>query len=114
MARRLSEFNDLKVSRPQLLQRYERIAKSFPKTSRHVLATETVALLKQMIKEDEEHTAIRKNGKPFDLLSKNEQVAELIFQLRDQNGHQWMQPGDCDIFGDFGETENDTAAAHNS
>jgi hypothetical protein len=29
-----------------------------------------------------------------------QRVAELIFQLRDQNGHQFSQPGSCDIFMD--------------
>ena len=39
-----------------------------------------------------------KDRKPFEQLSKKEQIAELIFQLRDQNGHQFSQPGSCDIF----------------
>jgi hypothetical protein len=29
-----------------------------------------------------------------------QRVAELIFQLRDQNGMQFSQPGSCDIFAD--------------
>src|SRR4029077_20857770 len=43
-------------------------------------------------------------------LGKEEQVAELIFQLRDQNGHPFMQPGSCDIFDRFGGSKKDTAA----
>ena len=43
--------------------------------------------------------------KPFDKLSKKEQIAELIFQLRDQNGHQFTYPGGCHIVDDILDVE---------
>jgi hypothetical protein len=109
MWRGILAFGDPKIRRAELVKRFERLTKNFPKSSHHARAVETVALLKKMIKEDEDHEANRKKGKPFDQLSTTEQVAELIFQLRDQNGHQFMQPGHCDIFDRFGG-KDDTAA----
>lgn len=94
-------FGDPTIGRPDLLKRFERLVKNFLKSSHHARAVETVALLKTMIKEDEDHAASRKKGKPFEQLPRKEQVAELIFQLREQNGHQFMQPGHCDIFDRF-------------
>jgi hypothetical protein len=52
-----------------------------------------------MVQEDRAHA---KNAlKPFEQLSKKEQIRELIFQLRDQNGHQFSQPDFCDIIDTF-------------
>ena len=51
-----------------------------------------------MVAQDEAHS---KNGPAnFDALPVDQRVHELIFQLRDQNGRQWSQPGWCDIFND--------------
>ena len=54
-----------------------------------------------MITEDKAHAARAPKEGEFDKLPKKEQIAELIFQLRDQNGQQWSQPGACDIFLDL-------------
>lgn len=54
-------------------------------------------MLRQMIVEDNTHT---KQAQSFAEMTQEEQIAELIFQLRDQNGRQWGQPGTCDIFSD--------------
>jgi hypothetical protein len=94
-------FGDPRTPRPVLLRRFERIAKHFPKSEHLARATETAALLKRMIKEDEEHAALRKKGKPFHQLSKKDRIAELIFQLRDQPGGQVSQPDSGDIFRTF-------------
>jgi hypothetical protein len=101
MWRAVLAFGNPQVPRRELNERFERIVKNFPKSQYHARARETAVLLKQMIQEDEEHAARRKKGKPFDQLTKKEQIAELIFQLRDQPGHQFMQPGWCDIFMTF-------------
>lgn len=95
MWRAVLSFGDPNVSRASLLKDFERIDKNFPDSEHHQRALQTVSLLRQMVKEDREHAA---TSQPFERLSKQQQVAELIFQLRDQNGHQWMQPGECDIF----------------
>ncbi len=102
-------FGDPRVPRVELLQRFERLAKNFPKNSHLDRAVETAVLLRKMIKEDEEHAASRKKGKSFDQLAKEEQITELIFQLREQNGHQFMQPGHCDIFDRFGGKDDSPA-----
>jgi len=101
MWRAVVAFGDPQVPRPQLQERFDRIAKNFPKSEYHARASEISALLKQMIKEDEEHAALRKKGKPFDQLTRKEQIAELVFQLRDQPGEQISQQGSCDIFMTF-------------
>jgi hypothetical protein len=109
------DFGHPSVSRPQLLERFERIVRNYPQSEHVTRARETITLLKQMIKEDEEHAKKRAAGKPFEQLSKREQIEELIFQLRDQNGKQDSQPGSCDIFDDFdpetrGRVDKDTPA----
>lgn len=91
-------FGELSVGRPELLKSFERIVKNYPESSHHERAKETAELLQRMIAEDVEHAAKRKAGKPFAELSKDDQIADLVFQLRDQNGHQWSQPGSCDVF----------------
>jgi hypothetical protein len=51
-----------------------------------------------MIAEDEAHAKVA--PKNLDQLPVEDRVHELIFQLRDQNGQQFSQPGWCDIFMD--------------
>jgi hypothetical protein len=98
MWRAVLDFGAPGVSRRQLLERFERLVRNYPESEHAARAVETADLLRKMVKEDTEHAAKRQAGKPFEQLSKKEQIAELIFQLRDQNGHQWDQPGACDIF----------------
>lgn len=90
-------FEDPSIPRTRLLERFERIVNKFPESEHYKRALETAALLRQMIKEDVEH-ASRIASRPFERMSKQEQIAELIFQLRDQKGGQFEQPGSCDIF----------------
>jgi hypothetical protein len=87
MWRSIVAFEDPAISRSQLLERFERLTKNYPESKHYQQAKETVRVLRQMVKEDAEHAA-KKQVKQFDKLSQKEQVAELIFQLRDQNGHQ--------------------------
>jgi hypothetical protein len=93
-----SAFDEPSVSRRQLLERFERIVKHYPDSEHHPKAKDYAALLRRMIKEDDEH--LKTASKPFDKLSRQEQIAELVFQLRDQTGRQWSYPGSCDIFFD--------------
>ena len=48
-----------------------------------------------MLKEDADHGKIA--SKPFDQLSKNDRIGELIFQLRDQNELQLFKAGACQV-----------------
>jgi hypothetical protein len=86
-------FSDLKVSRPQILAEFEDVARLFPDSEYAAEALRNVTLLRQMIAEDEAH-----DPKPLEKMTPREQAEEWIFRLRDQNGHQMMQPGWCDIF----------------
>ena len=92
-------FGDPKVSRSELRERFQQIAKSFPKSRYAKRAQATSKLLAKMIEEDKAH-AVRRKARKGRKLSKREQNADWIHQLRDQNGHQWSQPGACDIFQD--------------
>ncbi len=59
-------------------------------------------LLFRMFQEDQRHGFLGVDGDP----GPDAVIAELIFKLRDQNGHQWSQPGWCDIFNDPREEES--------
>ena len=61
----------------------------------------TTAMLLKMIREDEVNATKRTVQKAAGTkLTQEERIADLIFQLCDQNGYQWSQPGACDIFND--------------
>lgn len=98
MWRTVADFGDPKVTRSELMSRFRRIVEHFPSSEYVERAKATAALLEKMIAEDEQHKKLKivQEGK----LTKQEQIAEWIFQLRDQNGHQYSQPGACDIFSD--------------
>ena len=94
--------------RRELQKNFERIVAECPK-SRHVArAKEISGVLKRMIPEDDAHAAERAKV-PFGKLSREDQIKDLIFQLRDQDGFQFSQPGSCSIFsfGGAGETPAD-------
>jgi hypothetical protein len=89
-------FGDPDTPRKELLAQFAWLGKNFPKTPHAQRIREAVALLEKMVGEDEAH--VRKPARPRAQWTKEELVADLIFQLRDQNGHQWSQPGSCNIF----------------
>ena len=91
------KFGDISIPRDVLLRDFERIVRHYPESKHFERAKETAALLEQMIAEDKAHAEQRKRGKPFDELDQQQKVTELIFQLRDQNGQQWSQPGWCHV-----------------
>ncbi len=91
------DFGDLAIPRQELLSRSEQFLVHFSASEYAPRASEAVALLRQMVKEDEGHV---RETNPITLMTPDERIAELIFQLRDQHGHQWGQPGGNDIFSD--------------
>lgn len=95
--RAVEQFGDPKITRSELLTEFKEVARLFPESEHAERVRETVSLLQKMIEEDQHHEAAQKS---FEELTEQEKIAELIFQLRDQNGHQWSQPGACDIFND--------------
>ncbi|MEK6235558.1 MAG: hypothetical protein N2C14_12690, partial [Planctomycetales bacterium] len=77
-------IGDPKVSREELLAQFRRVVERFPRGEHAEEAKEAVALLTEMVKEDRRHA--NRKAKPFEKMTKDEQIAELIFQLRDQTG----------------------------
>ncbi|MDB6032535.1 MAG: hypothetical protein JWM16_2873, partial [Verrucomicrobiales bacterium] len=80
-----------------LLRRFEALVKNFPRSPHLAQAQKYAVTLKQMLRDDEEHAKV---AQATDGPSRQQQIQELIFQLRNQNGVQREQPGGCDIFAD--------------
>jgi hypothetical protein len=96
MWRAILAFGDPSISRKELMAMFDNLVARYPASEHRKRAMETADLLKTMISEDDAHA--RQEPKPWETMSRDEQAVELVFQLRDQNGHQWSQPGWCDIF----------------
>jgi hypothetical protein len=107
MWRGILDFEDVSISRLQLLDEFEKILKDYPHSEHRDRAQKTAEVLKRMIAEDQVHKTVGSND--LVRLPVDDQVKELIFQLRDQNGHQFSQPGWCDIFEDWRGTTNTPA-----
>ena len=73
-----------------MLEWFRTIVKQFPTSEHAARARKRPNMLAQIIQEDEVHS--RQGLRPLDKLPIKERVAELIFQLRDQNGEQICQP----------------------
>lgn len=74
-------FVDPKVSRKELLALYERVANHFPDYDEHKDVADTAATLARMV--DEEAKRAARPPAPFDSLTEDEKVAELVYRLRD-------------------------------
>jgi hypothetical protein len=98
MWRAVLDFGKTSVSRPQLLAEFQAVLTNYPNSQYEQRARQTVEILTRMIAEDEAHA----KAAPANLgrLPVEDRVHELIFQLREQNGQQFSQPGWCDIFND--------------
>ncbi len=88
------EFGETEPSRAELLAKLEKYLKNYPDSTHSERAKLTAIMLRTMLAEEQDHVA----QVDFEKLTVEEKVAELIFRLRDQNGRQFMQPGECDIF----------------
>ncbi|MEM7163860.1 MAG: hypothetical protein AAF581_00260 [Planctomycetota bacterium] len=89
------QFKEARNTRSDLLRRCQRFIELFPHNQYVERAQETAALLERMIAEDKTHET------PEDLaaLPLKDRIDELIFQLRDQTGHQMSEPGWVSIIG---------------
>lgn len=96
MWRAVLDFENPTNGRPQLLAEIEAVVTNYPGSKYEQRAKDTAAILRRMIAEDAAHA--KNTTTNLDRLLVENRVRELIFQLRDQNGHQWSQPGSCDIF----------------
>ncbi|MGA3267428.1 MAG: hypothetical protein ABSE16_11465 [Verrucomicrobiota bacterium] len=103
-------FGAPSISRPQLLAMFNSIVTNYPDSEYHERAVQTAEMLRKMIAKDEAHAKIAITN--LDQLPVEQRVQELIFRLRDQNGHQWSQPGFCDIFRNDLRRNNTNTPAH--
>lgn len=103
------KFGNPTESRERLRARFEHIVEHYPESKHVERAKEHAAQLATMVREDREHAERRQAGKPVAELTGDERIAELIFQLREQNGRQYAQPGACDIF-HTGDDKQDSPA----
>ncbi|WP_395741387.1 HEAT repeat domain-containing protein [Prosthecobacter sp.] len=83
-------------SRASLLEAFRRILRVFPHSKHAERAKQSAAMLERMVKEDEKHPALTQEQ--IDQLPQDKRIAELVWMLRDQCGHQMSQPGWCDVF----------------
>ncbi len=95
----LSDLAFTPPTRPQLLARLEAFQRLFPNSKQAEPLPRTIVLLRQMIEEDKRAAHLRRDAVPFSQLGREEQVAELIFQLRDQRGGTIDTPS-CFVFYD--------------
>jgi len=101
-------FSDPNVSRQALLDHLIAIRKRFPECPYIDRARETANLLTLMIVEDRNHTTVKPGDPAWEKLEAKEQIAELIFQLRDQNSDQMFTDGPISI--SFGSRKHQTPA----
>lgn len=110
MAHAVDSFGDPSISRPQLRRMFQSIATNYPDSMWNEKAVRVVDILGRMIAEDEAHA--KNPVTNFDQLQVDARISELLFRLREQNGHQIFQPGQCDIFEDLAPGSNTNTPAH--
>ncbi|MBI4559524.1 MAG: hypothetical protein HY706_18200 [Candidatus Hydrogenedentes bacterium] len=91
-------FENPNVTWENHLHAFERIDAHFPESPYVDRVKEAIAVLKKMIQDETEARAV--SQKPWVKMTTEERAAALVFQLRNQNGRQWSQPGRCEIFND--------------
>jgi hypothetical protein len=92
------EFGNSDIGRISLLATFRQIGRRFSGDQRDLNVQPTVRLLERMVVEDQQHASSHR--RPVGNHTSRKHIAELIYLLRDQNGHQYMQPGSCDVFAD--------------
>ncbi|WP_395751284.1 HEAT repeat domain-containing protein [Prosthecobacter sp.] len=93
--------------RTDLLKAFRRVVQLFPHCEHVERAKQSADMLERMIQEDKINPPLTQ--KEIDQLPLDKRVAKLVWMLRDQNGHQWSQPGWCDV---FSMEEKGTSPAH--
>ena len=96
MWRTVLKHGDPKVSRTELLNDFQQFEKLFPSSTHLDRVRDTIRILQQMVQEDANYA--QRNQLDTAQMTTEERVADFIFQLRNQNGRQYGQPGACDIF----------------
>ena len=83
-ARAFLAFRDDKVARSDILQRFEHILTHYPGCEQQARVGEMALHLRLMVHEDNLRAQQQQQRKPFAQLSEREQLAELVYLLRDQ------------------------------
>lgn len=102
------QFDDLSTPRSKLLEAFNDIVARFPECPSRTDAKSYAAILTKMVAEESARKPL--TNAEVTHLNSTEQAREWIWQLRDQNGHQMMEPGYTDIFasnGAWGESPAD-------
>lgn len=79
-----------------VLEAFRRVVRLFPRCGHVERARKSIAMLERMVEEEKQHPTL--SQEQIDKLPLDQRIAELVWRLRDQNGHQWSQPGWCDVF----------------
>jgi hypothetical protein len=98
MWRNVMDLGEPSIGRPEILMRFRDFKRRFPNSRHAARAVETAEILARMVDEDVAHD--RQSRMPLDKMTVQDRVAELIYQLRDQNGRQISNPGSGNIFYD--------------
>ena len=94
--RGLTAFGNTAIPRTQLLAQFESILTNYPRSQYVDRATHFAEVLKRMVSEDQAHAELAVTN--LDQLPVEQQVRELVFRLRDQEGAQNSNPGKCSVF----------------
>ena len=100
------EMGETNLSRKELLGKFQTIVTNYPDFAYHARAATIASKLAKMVAQDDERA--KSPPKPLEQLSTNDRIRELIYELRDENGHQFFQPGESDVL--IGSSSN--SAAH--
>lgn len=101
------KFRTLDSPNAEILNDLKRVKRNFPKCKQIDQINAATLQLEKMVAEDIAY----KKPEEFSKLSKAEQVADLIYRLRNQHGVQISSPGFCDIFHrDDYPTQNELAS----
>lgn len=92
---------ELLEPRAGVLEAFRRVVRLFPRCAHVERAKQSAAMLERMIEEDKRHVTL--SQEQIDKLPQDQRIAELVWLLRDQNGHQMSQPGGCDVFDGWAE-----------
>jgi hypothetical protein len=98
MWRAIEAFGDPSIPYAELRDAFRTYVRHFPEGKHGERAKAALALLERMVAEIEERAA--RPRKPWAKMSVEERAEQLVFELRDQNGRQWSQPGGCSVFAD--------------
>ncbi|HSY17880.1 MAG TPA: hypothetical protein VK815_06070, partial [Candidatus Acidoferrales bacterium] len=99
MWRAVLDLRDPSVSRQDALKEFQEIPEKYPHSEYCGQARQMARVLTRMINEEQTHVRIGTND--LASLPVEARIQELVYRLRDQNGHQIIFPGRCDVFDVF-------------